>query len=115
MFRNMLIDEVFPQVVGARASLRDRLFEDFSLAGISSEEAKRLLSAVPRLLLESGCFLDRITGFWRYEFGIPFTVNDNKNLVWGTHMWVPVTNLHAAMLAAHQRLDSRKRKEYFER
>jgi len=111
----MLIDEVFPQVIGAKASLRDRLLQEFSLARISREEAERLLSAVPPLLLESGCFLDRMTGLWRYEFGIPYTVNSNQNLVWGTHMWVPVTHLLAAMVAAHQRLDSRKRQEYLGR
>jgi hypothetical protein len=108
-----LIDEIFPQVVGAKASLRDRLFQEFSLERASREEAERLLSAVPPPLLESGCFLDRMTGLWRYEFGIPYTVN--QNLIWGTHMWVPVTHLLAALVAAHQRLDSRKRQEYFGR
>jgi hypothetical protein len=114
-YPNMMIDEVFPQVVGAKASLRDRLLQEFSLAGISQEEAERLMSAVPPLLLDSGCFLDRMTGFWRYEFGLPFNVNSNQDLVWGTHMWVPVVHLSAAILAAHERLDNGKRQEYLAR
>jgi hypothetical protein len=111
----MLIDEIFPQVIGAKASLRDRLMEELVLAHVTREDAERILSSVPPLLLNSGCFLDRITGLWRYEFGIPFTVNSNQSMVWGTHMWVPVVHLLAAILAANQRLDSRRQREYLER
>jgi hypothetical protein len=111
----MLIEEIFPEVIGAKASLRDRLLDEFARMQISREEADQILSAIPPLLLETGCFLDRITGFWRYEFGIPFTVNDKQNLIWGTHMWVPVAHLCAALLAAQRRTNGKKRKEYLAR
>ncbi len=111
----MFIDEVFPQVVAAKASLQDRVIEELLLAGIAREEAERLLSALLPPLLNSGCFLDRMTGFWRYEFGFPFDIRGDRSLVWGTHMWVPVTHLAAALLVAHQRLDSKKQREYLER
>jgi hypothetical protein len=111
----MLIDAIFPQVIGAKDSLRNRLLEECAQAQISREEAEQLLSAIPPLLLDSSCFLDRMTGFWRYEFGIPFTVNDRQNLIWGTHMWIPVAHLFAAILAADRRLNSDKRQEYLGR
>jgi hypothetical protein len=111
----MLIEDILPQFIAAKAGLRDRLLEEFALAQISREETDQILSAVPALLLESGCFLDRMTGFWRYEFGIPFTVNDKQSLIWGTHMWVPVAHLCAALLASHRRTNGSKRQEYLAR
>ncbi len=111
----MLIDEICPEVIGAKASLRDRLLEEFLLTQISREEADLILAAVPRLLLNSECFLDRMTGLWRYEFGIPFSVNDSRNLIWGTHMWVPVAHLCAALLASYRKTAGSKRQEYLAR
>lgn len=115
MPRNMMIDEILPQFIGAKDSLRNRLLEECAQARISRGEAEQILSTIPPLLLNSGCFLDRMTRLWRYEFGIPFTVNDRQNLIWGTHMWVPVAHLFAAILAAHRRLNSDKRQEYLGR
>jgi hypothetical protein len=111
----LLIEAIFPQVVGAKANLRDQLLQECAAAGISAEEAESLLSVVPPRLLASSCFLDRLTRFWRYEFGIPFNVNNGQDLVWGTHMWVPVTHLFAAISAAHKRLDISKKQEYLAR
>jgi hypothetical protein len=93
--KRLFIDQILPQVVEAKASLRDRLIEELLLARIAREEAERILSAVPPPVLNSGCFLDRMTGLWRYEFGIPFDISSDQSMIWGTHMWVPVAHLLA--------------------
>ena len=111
----MLIEEICPEVIGAKASLRDRLLVEFLLTQISPEEADLILAAVPPSLLISECFLDRMTDLWRYEFGIPFSVNNDRNLIWGTHMWVPVAHLCAALLTSYRRTNGSKRQEYLAR
>jgi hypothetical protein len=111
----MLIEKICPEAIGAKASLRDRLLAEFLLTQISPDEADLILADVPPLLLNSECFLDRMTDLWRYEFGVPFTVNESRNLIWGTHMWVPVAHLCAALLASYRRTNGSKRQEYLAR
>ena len=80
----MIIDQVFPNVVGAKSSLRESLMAETVASGAEKETAITLASIVPARLLSSGCFLDKMTGLWRYEFGMPYDLT--KTLVWGSDM-----------------------------
>jgi hypothetical protein len=57
----------------------------------------------------AGAFLDKMTGLWRYEFGLPHQVGDS--LWWGTHMWEQVEHLLIALICA-QRLSENKQTAY---
>ena len=109
----MLIDQVFPHVVAEKSSLRDRLVAEAKAQGLTDAEADEILSFAPQELIEAGSFLDRMTGFWRYEFGIPYDIG--ADLVWGTHMWVPVEYLFSALFCAYHRLPDEKRANYLVR
>lgn len=56
--------------------------------------------------------LDKMTGIWRYEFGIPYQVGDS--LVWGTHMWEDVSHLLDALLCVLRRVAKGKRAAYLQ-
>ena len=98
----MLIDQLFPQVVGARASLLERLRVCAIETGRPIEPVQDALAHAPSPLRDAGAFLDQMTGQWRYEFGLPFNVSDAA--LWGTHMWVEVAHLFVALSCAHGRL-----------
>ena len=68
--------------------------------GLSDGLIGRLLDAMPSRLRAARCFLDRMTGFWRYEFGQPFHFDRRQELVWGSHMWVLVWQLREVITAA---------------
>jgi hypothetical protein len=110
----MLIEHVFPHVVGATASLQDRLAAEGRNAEITPELVDEIVSALPLKILNSECFFDRMTSVWRYEFGLPRRVGGNQ-LLWGTHMWTPVTILLRVLRVAHQRLSAQQRRRYLER
>ena len=109
----MLIKQIFPQVVGEQCLLRERLRANASAIGWSDECFNKLIGIIPKPLLTAHCFLDKLTGLWRYEFGIPYDIA--SKLVWGTHMWVPVDDLFAALSAAYARLSEDKRAAYIAR
>jgi hypothetical protein len=109
----MMIDQVFPHVVADRGALKDRLFQLVMEQGLSVEHATEHFAAVPAPLIESGAFLDKLTGLWRYEFGQPYEIN--KSLVWGTHMWIPVHYLHRAITTANARLSRDELAAYYVR
>jgi hypothetical protein len=109
----MLIEEVLPNVVGGKAPLRQRFVEEARSQAMTLEAAEELLATVPRPLIDAECFLDAITGVWRYEFGLPHEIGGQ--LLWGTHMWVPVRHLLIAIACATRRLVEQKRAGYLAR
>lgn len=109
----MFIEQIFPRVVQAKASLRERLVAEAVLAGFSDEQTNDIMSIVPEQLTHAECFLDGMTGLWRYEFGLPYDIADE--LIWGTHMWVPVRCLFVALGCACSRLSGGKRDSYLAR
>lgn len=96
--RTMKVDEIFPHVVGDRSTLKERLLRSYLDRGISQEDTEKVLADIPAPILDAGAFLDKMTGLWRYEFGIPFTINGSY--VWGAHMWIPVDHLDRAIYYA---------------
>jgi hypothetical protein len=109
----MMIDQVFPHVVAKRGALRDQLFELARDNGLSLEQTTERIASIPAPLIDAGAFLDELTGLWRYEFGVPFQIDET--LVWGAHMWVPVDFLHRAIITASARLSEHQRSAYYAR
>jgi len=109
----MLIDEIFPQVVEDKSTLPECLEIEAKAQGFSDERTGEIVSIVPEPLINSECFLDKMTGLWRYEYGLPYKIAGD--LVWGTHMWVPVKHLFAAIFNAYLKLPKDKRDSYVKR
>lgn len=109
----MLINHVCPEIVGDQAILRQRLVDEAMSMGIENGFANELVTLLPQDLLDAGCFLDKITGLWRYEFGLPYEIGGD--LMWGTHMWVPVSSLVLALSCVKRRLGADKRADYVAR
>ena len=109
----MMIDQVFPHVVGDQGVLKDQLFRHAREQGLSAEQATERFAGIPAPLIDAGTFLDKLTGLWRYEFGVPFEIDGT--LVWGVHMWVPVEHLHRAIVTANARLSEQERAAYYPR
>ena len=70
----MMIDQVFPHVVGDHGVLKDRLFQRAREQGLSVEQATERFAGIPAPLTDAETFLDKLTGLWRYEFGVPINV-----------------------------------------
>ncbi|HYE36668.1 hypothetical protein [Methylocaldum sp.] len=109
----MLIDHIFPAVVAEKSTLQNRLLAEATANSLSGEVFGSVITGVPERLINAGCFLDKMTGLWRYEFGVPYSIE--KSHVWGTHMWVPVSKLFAALYCAKTRLADGKRTDYLAR
>lgn len=109
----MLIDRVFPAVVAEKSTLRDRLIAEATASGLTSALTESLLGVVPEPLINTNAFLDRLTGLWRYEFGVPYDIANSY--YWGTHMWVPVVHLFTALRCAYARLPEAKLIDYLAR
>jgi hypothetical protein len=108
----MLIDSVFPEIVAAKSDLTACLIAQATARGLRPEQITKLLAIVPSPLSGAGAFLDKMTGIWRYEFGVPYQVGDS--LVWGTHMWEEVSHLLDALLCVLCRVPEGKRAAYLQ-
>ena len=109
----MMIDQVLPHAVGDHGALKDQLFQHAREQGLSVEQATERFAGISAPLIDAGTFLDKLTGLWRYEFGVPFEIDGT--LVWGSHMWVPVDHLHRAIVTANARLSEPERATYYAR
>lgn len=109
----MIVEQVFPAVIGEMSTLRRRLVAEASVRGLEDEHTNAIVSLVPETLFHAASFLDKRTNIWRYEFGVPYGINEG--LSWGTDMWVPVYCLFNALMCAHSRLSQNARTGYLER
>lgn len=107
---NMLIERLFPQGVGGKAPLRQLLLDAAASFGMAAQEAQTLVQLLPCPLIESSGFLDTSTDLWRYEFGEPFILDDQ--LIFGTHMFLPVNELVLATAAFARWVPVGKRAAY---
>jgi len=110
---SMLIDRVFPSTVRQRDSLPARLIAEARARQLGAEAVDALLMQLPHSLASAGAFLDEMTGLWRYEFGLPYQLGEN--LIWGTHMWLPVRELLNNLICVVQRVPEPKRDSYLRR
>ncbi len=109
---NMLIDHVFPEAARVKAALPARLVAEARSRNIPQEIIDAVLSILPPPISETGAFRDEMTGLWRYEFGEPYQLG--ASLIWGTHMWLPVTELLDALLCVIRRVPESKRAGYLQ-
>jgi hypothetical protein len=103
----LLIESVQPQLVGGVDSLLARLTAEGQARGLSKDQSDAVIAMLPPNLAACGCFLDRLTDIWRYEFGSPHRVGNE--LIWGVHMWPRVPLLFDVLQCAQRRLLSRPR------
>src|ERR1700676_3101694 len=81
----MLIEAVLPQLIGGVDTLLVRLAAEGRARGLSEDLSNAVVAMLPPNLAACGCFLDRLTGIWRYEFGLPHRIGNE--LIWGVRMW----------------------------
>jgi hypothetical protein len=106
----LLIEAVQPQLVGGIDTLRARLAAEGQARGLSNDHTDAVIAMLPPNLAASGCFLDRLTGIWRYEFGLPHRVGNE--LIWGVHMWPRVPLLFDVLECAQRWLSPDKLRAY---
>ncbi|MTV16323.1 MULTISPECIES: hypothetical protein [Bradyrhizobium] len=102
----LLIETVQPQLVGGVNSLLARLTAEGQARGLSKDQSDGVIAILPPNLAACGCFLDRLTNIWRYEFGLPHRVGND--LIWGVHMWPRVPLLFDVLECAQRRLSPDK-------
>jgi len=100
-------------MVGGLAYLPDLLDAECRRRGIDRTAATELIGTLPSSILEAPCFLDRLTSLWRYDFGEPFVVGDQR--AYGTHMYQEVEVLLSVLLFVDRRLEPAKREAYLTR
>jgi len=91
-------------LIGGVASLPDLFLNAGNHRRLPRTEAKRLAELLPPVLWDSPCFLDRLTGLWRYDFGNPFDGLPDGGFTLGTHMFQPVERLFDVLFCAQHRL-----------
>lgn len=109
----MLIEQVFPQVVQELSDMKSCIIS--KLKNAKQEDVDSFISSFPSDLLVAKCFFCKLTRLWRYEFGLPSTLDKTKKLLWGTQMWPSVDTLIEVILNAHLRLPQEKLKIYLQR
>jgi hypothetical protein len=108
----LLIDNVFPETALVKDLLPARLIAEAQTRNLPQEKIDVVLSILPIAIAQAGAFLDEMTGFWRYEFGLPYQLG--TSLIWGTHMWLPVSHLLDALLCVADRVPKDKRAAYLQ-
>lgn len=104
-----------PIFVGALSDVPSRLRREAVEKGVPLDEIDGIAAALPQPLRAAPCFLDRLTGHWRYDFGGVIDGLPNDRVVLGTHMFTPVGNLLEALLIAKSRLPSHQFAVYLTR
>jgi hypothetical protein len=102
-------------MVGGVAELRSLFVSLARYRGISREEVEQIIAIVPDQIKASPCFLDRMTGLWRYDYGEPFVLLPAGGLVFGTNMYQSVDRLYDVLACARRRLTSEQLSNYLAR
>jgi hypothetical protein len=106
----MWIELIKPEFIEEKCPLPSRLRAEGLARGWSEAKCDAFLATIPVQLAGCECFLDKLTGLWRYEFGEPHRVG--SEFIWGTHMWPPVSALFDALSCARLRLPQSKLNAY---
>ena len=92
-------------MVGGIARLDSLFLAAARYRNIARQEVEQVIAIAPEAIRSSPCFLDRLTGLWRYEFGEPLELSGDTE-VFGTHMYHLVDRLYDVLACARQRLNS---------
>jgi len=98
--------------VGGVASLPDLFVALGRSRGVPREQTRAIADLVPADIKAAPCFLDRLTGIWRYDFGEPFVNLPGGGVVLGTNMYQEVERLYAVLACARRRLPPGKLAAY---
>jgi hypothetical protein len=99
-------------LVGGVAALPDLFVALGRSRGIPREEVRTIADLVPAEINATPCFLDRLTGIWRYDFGEPFVNLPGGGVVLGTNMYQEVERLYAVLSCAQRRLSKDRLSSY---
>lgn len=94
-----------PGILIAELLSLPELFQSIAInRQIPAAMARNAANILPSELRDAPCFLDRLTGKWRYDFGNPFDNFPDGGFMFGTHMYQPVELLFDVVLSAIYRL-----------
>lgn len=99
----MNLPRVPPEMVGGVADLRSLFASLGRYRGIPHKEVEEIAALVPQAIRTTPCFLDRLTGLWRYDFGEALTL-PGDSMVLSTNMYQPVDRLYDVLACASRRL-----------
>jgi hypothetical protein len=102
-----------PEFVGGIAELSSLFQAIGHEQQLPASYPQRIASLIPEPIRVLPCFLDRLTGVWRYDYGEPIEVGDRK--VIGTHMFHEVNLLFEVVCCADWRLSPQKLGAYLAR
>jgi hypothetical protein len=102
-------------LVGGIASLPDMFVAITTSRQLPRGDARNVASVIPESILSAPCFLDRLTGLWRYDFGNPFDALPGDQVVFGTNMYQPVERLFDVVSCAMRRLAPDQLADYLKR
>lgn len=103
------------QFVGGLAALPELLRASAKWRGMSIVEVEEVVRLLPPPILESICFLDKLTSLWRYDCGEPFDNLPGNQVVFGTNMYNEVDRLFDVINFARNRLDDGQLRIYLSR
>lgn len=102
-------------MVGGVANLESLFVSLGRYRGIPREKIEEVASLIPEAIRRTPCFLDRLTGLWRYDFGEPFVGLPGGGVVLGTNMYQPVDRLYDVLAGARRRLPADQLANYLSR
>lgn len=111
----MIIDQIYPQIIGDKLSFDDCFKLVAKELDISSEMSQSLLDLAPGGLRGAECFYDKFKNMWRYEYGLPSTLDKTKKHLWGTQMWLPMCVFTKIILCAKTNLKATELCQYTQR
>lgn len=103
-----------PELVADISAVPEQLLEAAQQRGLPPELLEPLVRALPDGVRGAPCFLDPLTGLWRYEYGEPIALERGRVVV-GTQMFPPINTLLEALVVVSQRLDPDQMRVYMGR
>lgn len=102
-------------LIGGVAELPELFFASARWRGLGRQDVEAIVRLVPHQIRALPCFLDRLTGLWRYDYGDPFVDLPGGGAVFGTNMYQEVDRLFDVIQCARKRLPERKLNNYLTR
>jgi hypothetical protein len=102
-------------LVGGIAGLPELFLASAKGQPARRSEIEEIVRLIPPEIRELPCFLDRLTGLWRYDYGEPFVNLPGGGTVFGTNMFHRVDRLLDILACARKRLPPEKLASYLQR
>jgi hypothetical protein len=103
-----------PEFIGGFAEMFSLFRAICERQRLPSRYVERIFSLVPEPVRTLPCFLDRLTGLWRYDYGDPIILPSGSTII-GTHMFHDVERLFEVVCCASWRLPAQKLNFYLAR